>query len=81
VELYLHSSNTSYMAWCLVKHKDNFTFFTFTLKDFFLFWCHSIKLFFIQGVKRIPFLDTSVHQCCQNRRVYSRTCLAFRRGK
>jgi hypothetical protein len=28
VELYLHSQYT-FMAWCLVKHRDNFTF-TFT---------------------------------------------------
>jgi hypothetical protein len=26
VELYLHSPQYAFMAWCLVKHRDNFTF-------------------------------------------------------
>jgi hypothetical protein len=31
VELYLHSPNTSFMALCLVKYRDNFTFYLLPL--------------------------------------------------
>jgi len=33
VELYLHSPQYAFMAWCLVKHRDNFTLLYFTLID------------------------------------------------
>jgi len=31
VELYLHSPEYVFMAWCLVKHRDNFTFHLYYL--------------------------------------------------
>jgi len=37
VELYLHSPN-AFMAWCLVKHRDSFTF------TFYLIQCNSYTI-------------------------------------
>jgi len=43
VELYLHSPNV-FMAWCLVEHRDNFTFYLYPLASL-----HHLSVRFFDG--------------------------------
>jgi hypothetical protein len=76
MELHLHSPQYVFMAWCLVKHRDNFIF-TFMEGRLCMMCRESIVTYFkveinhlVEGLRKVN--NCQVSQCCVG---YSRLCL------